>query len=82
MKRGDAGGTHGGVSRRRRHISGKPWKIYCLRAIEGDRVRRTSSRGQGWIQCVQVSGSLEMLGQRRETPRWVKDPRWRLYMLG
>ena len=41
------GGTHGGARRRRRHISGQPWKKSCGMPRGVDRARETHSWDQG-----------------------------------
>ena len=46
MRGEGAGGTYGGVKRRRRHILGKPWRKSRVKLGGGDETRGICSRGR------------------------------------
>ena len=80
---GGARRNPGDARRRWKHSSGQPWGISSGRPGESTLVKGNTQwdlgRGGGRGEAIR---DLDMLGRRRVTPRWEKDPVWRLDMLG
>ena len=59
MRREGTGGTHGGVTRQKRHSLGQPWRKFCGKLQGGNRMRGTQSRGRGETAGVYERGVVD-----------------------